>query len=713
MIESPKTIFSIKKLFILMVIFLIITDIAVLFNIQFLRQILGFFFLTFLPGILILLILKLNKISHTEKLVLTVGLSISFLMFFGLLLNYLSLSFGYYRPLSTIFLLISFNLAFIVLASIWYKLNNSQTFSLPNLNLSALEKAFLIIPILLPALSISGMYVMNSTDNNILIMVMLFLIPIYVVFVCFLKDKFPKRLYPFAIYSIGISLLLLLSLRSNHIIGVDTHTEYYIFLTTLNNLHWSIFMNNILDSALSISLLPTIYQSILDLSPEFLFKILYSLLFSISPLVIYVLAKRYIGDFYGFLASLFFMSSLNFMWTPLNARTNIAILFFALTIMTVFNDTINIHKKRLISIIFLASMVLSHYSTTYIFFIVMLGTFVVMKFISKKYTVVNYINLKYILLFFILIFFWYSQVTETPFNNGVAFVKDTFNSFNKFFVEEARSTNTMAMLGQGISQKGIPNQIEFVVTWLSFIFIGVGTITSIQKYKECSFPELNFKKSCFLKEKFDVEFLVIAIIFTGIFGATVALPFITLGYSLERIYFMGIVILSIFFIIGGLIISKYLRVPSYIIILLVLIPYFLSVTGVTYYIFGVPQSMVLNSKGDQYDTYYLHDQESTSAKWLKLYSQPTTKAYIYTDYYGRFRLVSQAGFSIDSINVFSLTRHDNIDGYIYLRYYNVINSKLLGANTNLRFSTYNLTEYDDVFAGKNNIYFNGGSKVYK
>ena len=163
MIKSRK-ILGANKFFFLIFVFLIATDLAILLNIPFLRQILGFIFLTILPGLLILLILKLNKMGFTEKFVLSVGLSISFLMFFGLLINNLSLSLSYETLLAAIPLLISFNLAFIALAIIGRKINKEPIFSLPNLNLSTSEKAFLIVPILFPALMAGQRY----GDNDLI-----------------------------------------------------------------------------------------------------------------------------------------------------------------------------------------------------------------------------------------------------------------------------------------------------------------------------------------------------------------------------------------------------------------------------------------------------------------------------------------------------------------------------------------------------------------
>ena len=735
---------------------LIIIDLAILLNILFLRQILGFLFLTILPGLLILQILKLNKIGSTEKLVLSVGLSVSFLMFFGLLLNNSLLSLGYETPLSTIPLLISFNLAFIVLAAIGYKVNKEAfSFSMPDFNLNPAEKAFLSVPILFPALSIFGMHVMNTADNNIILMFLLFLIPTYVIFVCFFNHKFPKRLYPVVIFLISISLLLLLSLRSNHLIGIDVHTEYYYFQTTLSNLHWSVFGYSRFDACLVISLLPTIYQSILNIPTEFLYKILPSLIYSVSPLVIYVISKKYVEESYAFLASCFFMFQTIFLWTEYNARANIAMLFFAFAMMTLFSDRIDPLKKKILFIVFMASCMVSHYSTTYIFFFVMFVTvtFIGIEILSKKYTSKKIISLTLVILFFSMIFFWYSQVTEAAFNDGVGFIKNTIKNLHEFFVLESRGAGE-ALLGKDIMEKGIPHKIEFVFTWLTFAFIGIGIITLIRRYKEMSFSELKFKKPDFLKEKFEVEYIMIALACAGLLVVVIALPFVAKGYGLGRMYPLAITILSVFFVIGGMILWKYLnrafavlqgkaltnlsfkkkallkkqkggrnalqnpirksvdgkdasQVRAYLVILLVLIPYFLSVSGVTYQMFGYPRQITLNSEGRQYDTLYVHDQESYSARWLRDKGE-LENTMIYTDTAGGSRLKSQGGIQgYDSRSLFE--KDKKIDGYIYLRYSNIMNGELIGRHNKV----YNMTDYQDFFLKENRIYNNGGSEVYR
>ena len=719
-----------KKFFLFLALLIISIDIAILLNIPFLRQVLGFLFLTILPGVLIIQILKLNKLDFLEKFILTWGLSISFLMFFGLLINNLSLSLGYETPLSAISLLIIFNIAFVVLAIVGYKTNEYPLFSLPNMNLSKSEKAFLIVPILFPALSILGMHVMNTTDNNLLLMLLLFLIPIYVAFVCFFNQKFPKRIYPVVIFLISISLLLLMALRSNHLIGVDTHVEYYYFQTTLSNLYWSTFGHSTLDACLSISLLPTIYQFILNIPSEFLYKILPSLIYSVSPLVIYVISKKYVEESYAFLASCFFMFQSVFLMTEAHGRANIAMFFFALAMLALFNDKIDPLKKRFLFIVFMASCMVSHYSTTYIFFFVMAGTFIGTEALSKKYTFKKFISLTLVILFFAMIFFWYSQVTEAAFDAGVGFIERTLKELNNFFIVESRGGSAQALLGGGIMEKGIPHKIEFVWTWLTFVFIGIGVATLIRRYKEMSFPELGFKKPDFLKTKFEVGYFVVTLACVGLLAMVITVPFIAKGYGLGRMYPFAITILSVFFVIGGLMIAKYsnkvfavfrrnnpfrkniderraLQLRAYLIILLVLIPYFFCVTGVSYQMFGVPRAITLNSEGEQYDVLYVHDQESYCAKWLSHNRQQNLM--IHCSHKGAIKLISQGGIPLSHVDYSSISRHKKIDdGYIFLRYYNVVNGKFRPHRERAR----NMTEYSDVFIGKSKIYATGGSEVY-
>ena len=730
---------SAKNYLLIIISILILTNITILLDIPFLRQIFGFFFLTFLPGLLILQILKLNKIGYTEKFVLSVGLSISFLMFFGLFVNNLSLSIGYETPLSTISLLISLNIAFIVLGVIGCKTNKESIFSLPDLNLSTAEKAFLIVPILFPALSMLGTHLMGNADNNIILLFLLFLISLYVAFVCFFNRKFSKRLYPIVILSTSISLLLIFMLRFPHIYGQDVHTEYFFFKTTFDSLHWNIVGYTSLDACLSISLLPAIFQSLLNVNAqEYLFKGVYVSACSFGPLGIYVISKKYIGELYAFLASFFFMSQSSFLVTAGSPRTSLAIFFVALAVMVFFNDKIEPLKRRFLFIVFMLSVVVSHYSTTYLFFFIILGAFIGTEILSKKYTFKKAISLTIVFLFFALIFLWYSLVTETAFNVGVGFVEETLGNLNMFFVEESRAPQIKMLTGEGLAYPML-SRVCLAFTWATLVLIGIGVLTMLRRYKEMvAMSNVKHKKPHFLKTKFEMEYLVMALACAGLLVIMVALPYVSVSYGIQRLYSLVLVILSLFFVLGGMTLSNFSfkkklllkkqkeggnvlqnpvrksvgrengsQVRAYLIILLILIPYFLFGTGAMYEIFGVSGGATLNSEGEGIDHGYIHNSESCAAKWLMENAKKNSRIYT-SDYIVKNGLISQGEILPSRIDCRSFSKHGKLRGYFYLSYNNVVKEKFV-----LEGIPCNMTEYLDMFVGKSKVYNSGCAEVYK
>ncbi|MFZ2071223.1 MAG: DUF2206 domain-containing protein [Halobacteriota archaeon] len=747
-----------KEYVIVLISILIITDLAIFLNIPFLRQIFSFLFITIIPGLLLIQILNLNKLSFLEKFILSWGLSISFLMFFGLALNNLSLAIGYLTPLSINSLLISLNIATFILAFIGYKMNKDLTFSLPDFNLSTSEKAFFIVPVLFPALTIFGTYIMNTTNNNSILIFLSFLIPVYVAFMCFFDHKIPDRMYPFTIFMISLSILLMLSLTSFHLVGRDIHQEFNLFRRTWDNMHWQILsVNNPLDACLSISLLPTIYQAFLNVNPEHLFKVLYPLIYSVTPIIVYIISRKYVKDSYAFLAAIFFMFQHIFIDTTMTSRTSVAVLFFALAMFVLFKDEIDPVKKRLLFIVFLASTIISHYSTTYIFLFILIGAFVGMELLSKKYiSARKSISLIMVFFFFASIFFWYSQVTETSFNIGVGFLEKTFFNLNRFFLMESRAGGGVsALLGEDIMLKGLPHILEFVFTWLTFILIGMGVFTVIRNYRSMvsfSVKDNQTGKPNHLKTKFEPDYFVIALICSALLVAMVALPYVSQGYDMGRLYAVCLTILSVFFVIGAITLSRLSLkkealaknqksrgktqikpffkdgsfskeistekggdVRVYLIILLVLIPYFLCVTGVTYQMFGYPRAVTLNAAGEVSDWIYIHDQDIIGAKWVGNYGicGPKGGLKLYSDGFGNMRVALAYDVkNRPSVSTSFFMDNETVnDGYIYLRYANVVEEKVYPQEKSYNFV--NLTIYSHLFIGKSKIYNNGGAEIYK
>ncbi len=703
-----------KKGLLIILIFIILTNLAILFNIPVLRQILGLILLIILPGLLILFLLKLDKQAISEKIVLTVGLSTAFLMFFGWILNQISLQLGYTRPLEPYTLLFSLSGVLVMLAIGAYVRNQDAFSEFPfHLTLNAKGKLVLLLPMTFPLLSVLGTQYLNNSDNNVILVVLLFLIVISVILISVFKDKISEDTFPVTLILISASLLIWYMLRSEHILGHDVHAEYYLFQMTLTNSHWSIIGNwgmlgsANLDSCLSISVLPAMFQSLLHLNgDEYLFMGLYALICTFTPLVIYIISKKYIGQLSAFLAAFFVMSQSVFLSAPGNPRTNLAIFFFALCIMVLFNVNISGIRRKGLFIIFVVATVVSHYSTTYIFLLLLISTFL-LGLSLRKYWRSKTITLTGIAFFTVVTFLWYHQLTQTPFASAVQFFQNIIERFSLFWAAEVRVTEISMLAGQGMTGLSPFQWITWVLLWFTFIIIGTGIIGTLIKRKEMILaPQYSASSPGFLRRKFEPEFFLLAIMSSVGLVTAVVMPFMSIDYDLGRLYFQMIVPLSVFFVIGAVILSKYLRVNSHFLILLILIPYFLLITGAVEEAFGRHVKHTLDSRAPASSYELVYEQESQVAPWLKKHMDEEFK--IYTTIHGGRKLMSQGRIASNLIDILAFPSRQEIDGYVYFNYNNVVNSKLV-----FRGNFYDMSDYSDTVNSKNKLYSNGGSEIYK
>ena len=125
-----------------------------------------------------------------------------------------------------------------------------------------------------------------------------------------------------------------------------------------------------------------------------------------------------------------------------------------------------------------------------------------------------------------------------------------------------------------------------------------------------------------------------------------------------------------------------------------------------YNIFGVPRAITLNSGGEMYDHMYVHDQDSYGAKWLKNYMERRDK--IAVDYLGPNIFMRQS-ISRGITESGAIFKHKQIKGHIYSRYVNVVGGKLQESSP----QWHNITDYSDVFIGKDKIYNNRGSEIWR
>lgn len=434
--------------------FLLIVNLLVLFDIKYLyfRAIFSFIFLIIIPGLLIMLMIKIRGISFWEYLVYIIGLSIAFLMFGGLFINWALPLVGIDKPLSLIPLFISLNAFLLVFWIIAYMRNKFFSLEIIIPKLNRLSIVFFIVPIIFLILSVLGAITLNNNGPSYLILVMLGGIAVYVFSIVSFRNKIKENIYPWAILMMSISLLLMYSLRSWHISGWDIHQEYQMFQLTKENFIWSSsnFPGHAYNACLSITILPTILNVFLNINAEYIFKLVFQIVFSFVPVMVFFLSRRYAKSIVAFLASFFFMSQYWFMeQMPALNRQEISILFFALFLIVLFEKNFNSSiKKNFLLIIFGFSIIVSHYSTAYVALLLFIFVYFIWlffrktenkKIFSKVYQKLNlkekgiikrekyYLGGILILLLFVFNFLWSFQLTGTSNNLIYTFKMVTSN----------------------------------------------------------------------------------------------------------------------------------------------------------------------------------------------------------------------------------------------------------------------------------------------
>lgn len=693
-------------------------DYSIILNLPLLRAFLGFLFLAFVPGFLLLQFLPLREIRWSKQAVISIGLSISILYFIGIILNNLFQVINIERPLDTWNLLLCLNLICLLLILGLYL--KKTDISIPKLStINRHENILLSTLLLIIAGTIFGIYLQNEYDINKLLLITLLAISVFFILVCIFRDHIGERTYPALLLLLGLVIPLSISLRSSHLIGIDIHVEYYFFQTALEGMQWNIIEHSTLDSCLSISLLPTIYFAITGIPPELLYKILYSTLLSISPVIVYFIANKYLNEIYSFLAATVFMIQQNYIWIASNARMGIALLFLLLILFVLFEEGISQFTKRVLMIMFIFSIVFSHYTTTYIAFI-SLSLVIIFTFIKGGKLLNKSSGVCILILFAAVIFLWYSLMETTTFGYGVGFVKQVGMQFNEFLLEETRSTSTYALLGKNIGEKAIPHQIEFICTWILIVTIGLGVISQVFKFTKCKFDAFNPSQRTILRKDLDMEYVLLGVVFSILLLAIIIVPYVSVGFGLDRLFFITSGILSIFFVIGAFVIFRFVtlaiqhffgilssvnhsNIGIISIILLILCPYFLCTAGVMYQAFDIHRSIALNNNGEQYDIYFIQNKDEKSTIWLKNHFIHDFK--IYADFHGTRYLISQGNIRLNEYNIPDYHEIENNRGYIFIRTANI------NGNNFLKTAIYNNNELIGNLKSKDLLY-NSGAQIY-
>ncbi len=697
---------NIRNYFLILVLLLIVTDLAILLDLPILRQVLSFLYFTFVPGLLILQILRLNKLAFLKKFVLSVGLSITFLMLSGLLINSCHPLIS--KPLSQTPILISFNIFLIILSFIAYKRNKDdfvakEVFNF-DLDLNGKLLSPMLLPFLFPLMSILGTHMMNSYGNNNILLLMLFLIPAYVVVLVCLKDRISRTTYPIAIYAIGVALVIMYQLTSGNISMGDISTEDYVFHLTANDSHWAMSeFNHNYNACLSVTILPTVYYRLTGMDSA-IFMLIYPVIHALTPICAYLIFQRYMKHSHAFLASFFIIAQFPFtsMVGGTMMRAVIGLVFFYLAILVLFDNRMKKPAKRILFLTLLLSTVLSYYAVSYIFFILLLLYWLTINLVQyhrKIVSVPSFIRFTTVALIFVLIFTWYGLITSETHDDAISYTKDSVTNLANL-ADQTFKAGRVSLGGES----HISDMITIIIHNISLMLVGIGLIVLMFKYVKQQFIP------------FDKGYLLLMFISGGLLITVSVLNFFG-AYDPYRTFLILLIFLAPAFVIGAQVINKWFTSNSIMLIIsLILVAQFFASTYMVYQLGGVHYSECLNSDGTRYNRFYVHDQEVASAKWLERTKSETESLNIWLDYPAKFIYAQFDAPKIDEYgwkDIISMT--EGTRGYIYLRYPNVVKNLVYPSSSGQGKygKEIDIVELSHIFANRHRVYSNGGSEIYR
>lgn len=581
-------------------------------------------------------------------------------------------------------------------------------------------KFLLILQFLILFFISTGTFLLNSTDNSLILLITLFSIPLYALLVVKFSDGLSKEFYFVSLVIIGLSIALIIPLRGL-ILARDGPLEYHIFHLTLLEGRWDPGYEAPAGTCLYSLLLPVL-QQVSGVNGLQLYIFGSALTAPFIGCISFLLYYRYVGPLNAFLLSLFLLSQNHLIYAGLgNIRVYLSLVFFALVLMIWFNDMAQQNKKTAsksaLAIIFILSAIANYYGTAYFLVFFFLLTWLLLKFISRfiEEKESSIFESTIIMLTAVFTFFWYSQ--DKSYLHLTSHLERMFKSLNEMFTPEIRGELEQKGVGVGLSNPDIFNVVVMYIT-LFLMFFGCSIILkkiNVSKY---------FKEMA--NRNLYASTLILSLILVVTTAVTPVVAVKTIGYL--RIYQYIIFIALPGLLVGVEWFSDVIRSfkkggnrvsdrhtsqkhIAYILVLIIALQLIVN-TGVTYHLYGEePLPIILNNKGRQYNIWYLHESELTGAEFIV--NKMNKELTIHGDRYIYHRIIpywNERYTGLDTL--FFLSNKSIKNGYLFLRYQNVVNGEVLPFGAAYSKIT-SIRKYHGLIEPMNKIYDNGGSIVYK
>jgi len=727
---------------------------AVGLRVPILREVFVLTYLLFVPGILLLRILKVHELDHIECLLYTVGLSVATVMLTGFFMNAVYLHF-IPRPISLVPFIATMTALVATLLLLSYR--RDREFSHPKVtDVSWISSPVPVALCLLPFVGIFGAYLFNLSGTSVGAIVTLLGVAALVV-VCGFTSWVPRRYYGLAIFVAAVALLLHNSLITNYVWGNDIQGEYAVAQFVASNGFWGAppaIPQLSLNSMLSLTMLAPLLSIATGMSVTWVFKLIIPILFALVPLGLYRVYQKQTSHRIALFGVLYFVVTFSFYTEMLAmARQEIAELFVVMLLLLIVDRQMNRTQRAVLFGLFGFSLIVSHYALTYVFFFCFVLALLVTAILSRydlgavaqrlrrgsseqqahpfrrTQRLVANVGVYALLAagLVIVAFLWYRFANNPePIDNFVGIIRHIAAATGRTQLVQPSIAPSSAndAIGNLLAQPsgaarsdvtGLQQLLAYqppmheVTMYLTLIAVIISIIGILFAYKE--------------RQRFSLTSEYVALS-----GASVLLlifclfvPYFAANLQLSRFFHISQIFLSVFFVIGfaGIInvlkpqrsatTGRGARPLSFKVLTVFLVILFVFHSGLVYKATGeITNSSTVLALDKAVNIAKFSDQEIVAARWL---SSNASGGATYADLFRQFALIS---FNRPDVRGFAAGNYWWMlpsGSYLYLGTPNVNSGKLTMSQNAVTMAT---TEVESAYftAGADNIYSNGGAQVF-
>lgn len=317
------------------------------------RTLLAVVFLTFVPGLFVLLQFDYHEESLTTTVCYAFGLSLFLVMFVGAAMSLLFPAVGIMQPLSLNWLIVTWIGLSCILS--WTS-SGSLTLCVPEARLTDPRTLFLLL--FLPT-SVLGTIHYKLTGNNLVLLALLTTIAVIPIVVTVQSRE--TWYLPLAVWSIALALLF-------HGVGLGSYTiTQPLPQVTMEHLRWIPNYESGIGSLLANGVLFPIYAVVSGLPIAVEWAIVNTFLVSFLPVTLYESFRRHVSPKEAFLATFLFMSAYSFYALyPGAGRAATPVIFLALLGLTFSDNRLPASIQKLFLLMFGFGVAVSHYGTAYV-----------------------------------------------------------------------------------------------------------------------------------------------------------------------------------------------------------------------------------------------------------------------------------------------------------------------------------------------------------